>query len=140
MPWQERFWNKVQKSIFPDACWLWTAAKDKMGYGKYRQTLAHRISYSLIKGKIKRGLVIDHLCRNKSCVNPGHLEAVTQKLNLERSIAVLSTLNKNKTHCPKGHAYSGANLKLTKTGRHCRVCQKHNLKKWYKKHKQRKSL
>jgi hypothetical protein len=127
------FLQKVQKT---DTCWIWIAAKDKAGYGKFRltenNTTAHRAAYILFKGLLAKGLVIDHLCRNKSCVNPEHLEAVPQLTNLERGINVPSMIHKVKTHCPKGHEYSGDNLKLHKSGRHCKICQRNNLKNWRK--------
>lgn len=75
----ERFWDKVV--ISPNGCWEWQGAKDYCGYGICKSMLGtqrvHRISYTLLCGKIKSGLVIDHLCRNTSCLNPQHLEAVT---------------------------------------------------------------
>lgn len=80
-----RFWNKVDKTR---DCWNWQSAKDKFGYGfiriKGKNRKAHRVAYTLIKGHIPKGLVIDHLCQNTSCVNPKHLEAVTNKENLLR--------------------------------------------------------
>lgn len=70
-------------------CWWWMGAKDTNGYGSVSwqgiQMLAHRVSYALAKGPIPTGLVIDHLCRNKACINPEHLEAVSQKTNCMRA-------------------------------------------------------
>jgi hypothetical protein len=88
---EERFYAKVQKT---DSCWVWIGARHSQGYGQLftantvngnpRPEKAHRVAYELLIGPIPDGLQIDHLCRNKVCVNPAHLEAVTQKENLAR--------------------------------------------------------
>lgn len=90
----ERFWQKVERT---DSCWLWLGAKNDKGYGQLCRTgarngeparliYAHRVSYELMIGLIPEGLVIDHLCRNASCVNPAHLEAVTFTENVRRGL------------------------------------------------------
>lgn len=83
----QRFWVKVEKT---ESCWNWTGGKISTGYGSIglgapsrKTALAHRISYELCIGPIPEGLVIDHTCGNRGCVNPGHLQAVTQKQNTE---------------------------------------------------------
>ena len=85
-----------------DMCWVWHAAVGDDGYGVFRMKgklyKAHRASYVLFKGPVPAGLHIDHLCRNRQCVNPEHLEAVTQTVNNQRAAAA-------KTHCPSGHDY-----------------------------------
>jgi len=120
---EDRFWEKVQKT---EDCWLWTAAQIGSGYGQFRlggYAYAHRYSYELHKGKIPEGLHIDHLCRVKNCVNPDHLEAVSPGENLRRGIR--TNQHKGKTHCIRGHEFSGDNLILGKNGgRHCRTCTK----------------
>ena len=86
-----RFWAKVEKTSDINACWNWLGAKTK-GYGNFsyggrggKTVRAHRFSYILINGPIPDGLALDHLCRNTLCVNPAHLEAVTDRVNFLRS-------------------------------------------------------
>jgi hypothetical protein len=109
-------------------CWEWTASCDRAGYGRLmvqkRLRVAHRLSYELRVGLIPEGLVLDHLCRNPRCINPAHLEAVSQQENVQRG-AVPRSRNREKTHCPAGHPYAGANLyRRPGGGRTCLACQR----------------
>ena len=117
-----RFWVKVQKRG-PGGCWLWTGALGGGGYGAFtadgRQQVAHRFAYELLVAPIPPGLVLDHLCRVRHCVNPAHLEPVTAGENLRRGISA----NAVKTHCKHGHRYDEANTYRRKNGtRSCRAC------------------
>lgn len=108
-------------------CWNWTAARDRDGYGVFNfpwgQHYAHRVSYELHVGEIPDGFQIDHLCRNRSCVNPAHLEPVNSRTNTMRSPTALATINATKTHCRRGHAFDEINTAVDKTGkRTCRKC------------------
>jgi len=128
----EKFMSKVKKT---DNCWIWTAYKNNLGYGRFCingiTPLAHRISYELFKGYIPQGLELDHLCRNPSCVNPDHLEAVTHKENMRRGNHVNQGWNyRIKTHCPQGHPYSGENLMIKQNGRGCRECDRTRSRKY----------
>jgi len=133
-----RFWEKVEKTT---TCWNWIAFKDKDGYGKFKPTItecvrAHRFSYELIKGEIPEGLQLDHICKNKACVNPAHLEIVTCDENIKRADNQLTTINSKKTHCPLGHPLSDHNLYINCRGRReCRTCLKARKDKFYENHK-----
>jgi hypothetical protein len=120
-PFPERFWQKVAKA---DGCWSWTSVHQSAGYGTFKlngtMVLAHRVAYQLLKGPIPAGMQLDHLCRNRGCVNPDHLEPVTREENLKRSPRHPS----NKGFCPQGHPYSGDNLLLwDRKGTKARVCR-----------------
>jgi hypothetical protein len=126
-----------QKFIQTDGCWPWSGAttgkENAYGLiwnnGKYN--LAHRVMYEIYVGEIPAGFDIDHLCRNKLCVNPMHLEAVSHRENMLR--ADVGAHNKAKTHCPKGHEYSQTNTRITHGSRSCRMCESiYNKKRWEK--------
>tara|TARA_R110000796_G_scaffold3212_10_gene12307 strand:- start:296 stop:697 length:402 start_codon:yes stop_codon:yes gene_type:complete len=106
-------------------CWLWIAAASgdygRKYHGGWMQQ-AHRVSYQLHVGPIAEGLVIDHLCRNKLCVNPEHLEAVTQSENCKRGDSGKAQGDRNlaKTHCSHGHELDGVRAKQ----RYCKTCHR----------------
>jgi hypothetical protein len=131
----ERFWVKVDKSgpvppARPDLgpCWLWTAKINQYGYGDFglrsRLVKAHRLSYTILVGSIPDGLTLDHLCRVRNCVNPRHLEAVTQRVNTLRGDGFAAD-HAAKTKCPNDHPYDEANTYVSNVnGRHCRTCHR----------------
>jgi hypothetical protein len=111
-------------------CWVWTGAVNggaRSGYGYFRKRRAHRVAYEAWVGPIPEGLVLDHLCRVRRCVNPSHLEPVTVRENLLRG-DTLQAHNAAKTHCIRGHKLSGKNLRLQKKrsrlARICRTCHR----------------
>ena len=128
---EERFWEKVQKT---DTCWFWTSMIDAWGYGrfkvkvgpgKYRNQMAHRIAYEWLVGPIPEGLSIDHLCRVPHCVNPAHMEAVPIGVNVNRGNPSWKQ-KARRTHCNQGHPYDEANTYRFKNTRQCRKCNAAN--------------
>lgn len=133
-----RFLLKVR--ITEDGCWQWTGCAPD-GYGRFSTgghngppVLAHRWLWERVNGPVPAGRDLDHLCRNRSCVNPAHLEPVTRSENVKRGAGVGGVLRdpslplprpKPKTHCKHGHPLSGDNLHIATTGqRVCRTCDR----------------
>lgn len=119
-----RFWNKIRVS--ESGCWEWTASKTTSGYAEFsyggRLTRASRYIYSALIGPIPVGLTLDHLCRNRTCVNPYHLEPVTMRENILRGIG-LTAQNAQKTACIRGHPFDLFNTRIRSDGtRQCRRC------------------
>lgn len=106
-------------------CWQWLAGKNKKGYGTIKfngkRVRAHRWMYQHFVGEIPEGLHLDHLCRNRACVNPAHLEPVTCRENILRGESP-SALNARKTHCPLGHEYERVTAGERGTMRRCAIC------------------
>lgn len=121
---QERFWSRVIGGDFTH-CWLSAGAKNRQyGYGRFdvsikERVVAHRWAYEDLRGEIPEGLVLDHLCRHKLCVNPWHLEPVSLAVNVQRGY--IGALN-NRPKCTFGHSYTEHGHTTTRGDRICRIC------------------
>ena len=125
------FWSKVEKT---KTCWLWRGYIGKNRYGSFHtvvrgktmKVLAHRyafMQYNILPMWKQKGLELDHVCRNRECVNPAHLELVTRRENLSRSPISITMVNARKTHCAHGHKYSAWNTIIDNGYRRCRTCR-----------------
>lgn len=127
-PLEVRLWAKVARGG-PDDCWPWTASRTPKGYGRVnaggrhgRRLQAHRVVYELVVGPIPEGHDIDHLCENKACCNPKHLEPVTRQDNMLR-------FHGQRTRCKEGHPLDGVMRGTMKNGtpgiwRYCLTCSR----------------
>lgn len=137
-----RFWCKVH--ILQNGCWQWTASKaarESQGYGLFRpggdapSIGAHIWAYRHFIGEIPKGLTLDHICRSRACVNPWHLDPVTNRINVLRGIGITAN-NARKTQCKNGHLLSGKNLRLDSHGwRRCRKCDVLKSQRYQLKHR-----
>lgn len=135
-PFLERFWSKVDDSAGPDACWPWMSTINPQGYGRfqtrsYRGDNAHRIAWEIGHASpIPEGMSLDHLCRNRVCCNPAHLEPVTHRENVVRGVGP-TAINAAKTHCVNGHEFTPENTyvfepRRMRTCRACNLIHTHN--------------
>lgn len=114
------------------SCWAWRGATNAKGYAVFSRTegsnFAHRAIHEHFGGSVPEGFTIDHLCRDRGCVNPFHLEAVPHRVNVLRG-ETLAAANAAKTHCPAGHEYNEQNSVRYNGngGRQCLLCRKRNM-------------
>lgn len=130
----DRFMTWVEKT---DSCWVWTGhLHSASGYGRFsygprghqKKVYAHRFAYEEMRGPILDGLCLDHICRNTRCVNPDHLQPVTQRENIIRGIGTSAT-NQRKNACKHGHPFDEANTYWRPTGgRTCKACARRRAK------------
>lgn len=110
-----------------DGCRVWQRSTTTNGYGQIRidgrLVKVHRVVYEMQVGPIPPGMQIDHLCRVRACCEPTHMEVVTNRENVLRGIGPTAR-NAAKTHCLRGHPFSGNNLRIASSGRKCRTCER----------------
>ena len=128
-----KFWSKAEIRSAGE-CWPWRGCISSKGYGRFalpggRLVRVHRLAWQLTNGDIPTGKVTDHLCRNRSCVNPQHIEIVTNKENVLRGVGIAAE-NAKKTHCKNGHSFTPENtitrVRSDRSGRverDCRICK-----------------
>ena len=118
-----------------DGCHVWTGATTSSGYGTVtrlgRSIMTHRVAYELMFGSIPEPLVIDHLCRNRLCANPRHMEPVTSGENVLRGVSP-SARNARMTECDLGHSFDDENTYVARGRRHCRTCRRDYMAAYYK--------
>lgn len=129
--------DKIRRKtrVTPDGCWFWEAYKSPDGYGRLQVPgmgqLAHRVSYLVFVGPIPEGTSLDHLCRNRACVNPAHLEPVSWRENILRGEGVAAH-RARQTHCKRGHEFVEENVYRFPNGRRgCRTCRAESSRRRY---------
>lgn len=123
----DRLWSKIN---ITNSCWNWTASTDKDGYGQFRKkkdgrwTMAksHRVVYESIIGKIDQGMVLDHICENKKCVNPLHMQKTNHGDHMRRHA-------NNRTNCRRGHEKTTENTYTWNENKYCLKCRLINMGK-----------
>lgn len=119
----DRLWSKAEAT--PNGCWNWTSCLDRHGYGSVRYQgatrLAHRVAYVVTHGEIPKGLTIDHICRNRQCINPAHLEVASNTENMLRGMSPAARCARSQI-CVAGHPFSVENTYVHNGKRWCRKC------------------
>lgn len=122
----ERFSSRIRRDESSD-CHHWTGPLDKDGYGSFylrrRNRRAHRVAWYNMHGEIPEGMVINHICKNRACVNAQHLQIVTVAENTLKDSVTVAAINARKTHCPRGHPYDRVYRSGKRYQRYCSICE-----------------
>lgn len=117
-------WTETDRG-FKTPCWIWNGYVSEDGYGRLGKIVAHRMVYEERVGPVPDGLELDHLCRQRDCVNPAHLEPVTHAENIRRGVWTL------RSHCRQGHEFTPENTYVDPHGqRFCRTCRRAYMRRW----------
>jgi hypothetical protein len=131
-----RFWERVAYTFSREGCWPWLGTMHPHGYGRFnadgRLHLAYRWAYEFSRGPVPDGMELDHLCRNRACCNPWHLEAVSHRENTLRGDSFAARFARQ-THCKRGHELSGDNLMPASGRRACKLCNRERAAEHYRK-------
>ena len=138
---EARFWKHVSPE--PNSgCWLWTASEDGRGYGQFApfgwrglhkqgSIKAYKFAYLFYRGSVPDGKELDHVCRNRLCVNPDHLEPVSHRENVLRGDSP-SARQARQTHCKRGHEFTAENTWSGDEHRRCKTCDKVRMAAFHK--------
>jgi hypothetical protein len=122
----DRFASKHKRT---QDCWTWQGPLDKDGYGTFyfrrMNRRAHRVAWFSIHGDLPDGYVINHTCRNRACVNPQHLQSIPASENTMRDSSAVAYINRQKTHCQKGHPFD----RQYGGQRYCSICNREKQKR-----------
>lgn len=139
MPFSDDDLKRWERSFYKtEGCWNWIAVIGSNGYGRFwfnkRLWLAHRVAFLLAGKEIPKGFVMDHICRNRRCVNPAHLRTLTSKENTLIGEGITARRLRSPV-CAKGHPWKEETTRQNKIGRQCEICRKKGHIEWLEKNK-----
>jgi hypothetical protein len=124
----DRFTEKIAEPFDAhNECWIWTGWKNLKGYGQFwlngGDVPSQRVAHELFIGPIPEGYHVDHICKNRACVRPDHLQVLTHFENSGQA-------RRDKTHCLNGHEFSESNTYVFNGMRHCKTCVRDRMRKY----------
>lgn len=134
---------QMETTLGRDACWQWPGAIRRDGYvstrWEYRPGVAHRFAFKIVRGDVADDLELDHLCRNRACVNPWHLEPVTKTENMRRGVSPWA-MKARQTHCKHGHEFTDENTRRESSGRKCIECGRRRMREYMRRSRARRRV